>query len=79
MRTEDGSPFGIVERVRRIARSASGGVVAALLVAALAGSALAQDNADCMRCHGDAELVVERGEEELTGFVDLPGYERSAH
>ena len=45
----------------------------------LAAPASAQENADCMRCHEDTELYVERDGRELPGWVDMAQYERSAH
>ncbi len=41
--------------------------------------ACAQDNAACMRCHQDRELTVERGDEELPGWIDEAVFSKSVH
>ena len=52
---------------------------AALLLLLAAAPSFAQDNADCMRCHEDEELYVEKGGEELPGWIVMETFERSVH
>jgi len=54
-------------------------VVAALLLVAAAAPSFAQDNGDCMRCHEDEELYVEKGGQELPGWIDMAAYTKSVH
>ncbi len=43
-------------------------------------SASAQENADCMRCHVDEELYVERGDaDEIPGWLEYARFEGSVH
>jgi len=69
------SPFRLPVHLRRSAAL----VGAALLLFLTPAIAVAQENEDCMRCHGDDELVVEKGDLELSGFIDLKAYEASTH
>ncbi len=54
-------------------------LVAALILVLAATPSFAQDNEDCMRCHEDEELYVEKGDEELPGWIDMDVYEASVH
>lgn len=40
---------------------------------------LSQDAEDCLMCHSDPELTMERGDKEISIFVDADSYEESVH
>jgi cytochrome b subunit of formate dehydrogenase len=63
--------------VRRVRRSSFGLTVLAVLLAA--GRALAQENADCLTCHGDKDLTTKRGGRTVSLFVDEKAFAAGVH
>ena len=60
-------------------RGGFGFVAAAAALLLTSAGAAAQGNDRCMRCHGDPDLTGTRGDQEISGYVDMKVYEASVH
>jgi thiosulfate reductase cytochrome b subunit len=68
----------VAPRVRRLIASVSP-VLAMLLLIAVPGRALAQENSDCLMCHGDKDLTKQRNGKTISLFVDEKSLGSAVH
>ena len=57
----------------------TGYVFAVFLTLAAVGTLEAQENEDCLMCHEDPDLVGQKGDYEVSVFVDPEGFAASVH
>ena len=54
-------------------------VLGMLLLLAVPGRALAQENSDCLMCHGDKDLTKQRNGKTVSLFVDATSFASAVH